>query len=195
MKISRRGLVLSVVVFFLGLTLPGYSVGTEEAIRQLILEAYDLDPQQHEVEITSNQLKTTEVNLEDLTFRAISQKSPIGPFTIKVAVNHEGETVEKGQVHLRIKHYAKVLVALDKVKRHESLVAEKFGLKKMDVTSLREQSVSSLEEILGQRSKRNLPGKVLQTGWAGQAVRVKNRASGKIILARVVDAGSVTVGP
>ena len=118
-----------------------------------------------------------------------------------------------------------------RIRRNEVLTPEKLTLQRMDITSLQEQPIQSVQDIEGYRSKRNLslgrivtlsavepvpdievgrevsivyddgfcniaaPGKVLQNGWAGDYIKVKNKTSGKIILARVVDETVVAVDP
>jgi flagella basal body P-ring formation protein FlgA len=221
--------ILTAIV--IGLVSSALAGDINEIIAEKMLAAYQLDPDHYAIEITSNQLKTVQVDPGDLTFRAISQKEPIGPFTILVSITSAGEHFEKGQVRMRIKRYDDVLVAADKIARNELLSAESFESKRMDVTSLREQPVLSIEGILGHRSKRILrkgdilttgalepvpdievgeevtiiysdhwgtvtvPGTVLQTGWAGRKIKVRNKASGRTILARVVDDRSVAVDP
>lgn len=45
------------------------------------------------------------------------------------------------------------------------------------------------------RCRITTPGRALQTGSSGEYIKVKNTGSGKIIMARVVDDGSVAVDP
>ncbi len=207
------------------------ALDTETAIRQRILETYELDPEMTTIEISSNRLSTRFVDPDDLTLKAFSQREPSGPFTVHATVTHQGETIDKGEVRLRVNRFAKVLIAADKIGRHDFLAAEQFELKCVSITSLREKAISDLGAIEGCRSKRNLrkgqvlttgavepipdidvgndvtivyddgvcaisvPGTALQTGWVGRTVRVKNKASGKIVQARVVDNRSVAIDP
>ncbi len=222
---------LKALVAFLLLVQTGLAVETGEAIAQLMRDTYQLDPAEYELEVISNQLKTRMVDPADLSFRPLSQKEPVGIYTIRVRISRGGETVEKGQVQLRIKRFAEVLVVADKINRHEKLCDQQFELRRTDVTSLREQPIISTAEIVGQRSKRNLrmgsilttgaiepvpdidvggevtiaftddwgtitvPGRAMQAGWKGDRVRVKNLATGKVVLAQVVSGESVEVNP
>ena len=115
-----------------------------------------VEPIEYEIEITANQLKTRWVDPADLSLKSLSRKEPLGPFTVLVEITSEGALIEKGQVRLRVKRFAKVLVATDKIGRHDILTEQQFELRRIDVTSLREQPVSSMAGIVGQRSKRNL---------------------------------------
>jgi len=134
----------------------GMAVETGQAIVDLMRATYELDQVEYEIEITANQLKTRMVDPVDLSLKPLSRKEPLGPFTVQIEIAHKGALIEKGQVRLRVKRFARVLVATDKIKRHDILTEQQFELKRVDVTSLREQPVSSLAGIVGQRSKRNL---------------------------------------
>lgn len=207
------------------------AMDTEEAIKERILETYSLDSEHTTIEISSNRLSTRILDPADLSLRAFSQREPSGPFTVYATIEHDGEMIDKGEVRLRVSHFKDVLVALDKIKRHDLLTGEAFELQTADVTSLREQAITDPEQIVNCRSKRNLrkgqilttgavepvpdievgdevtisyddgvcsvsaPGQVLQTGWVGESVRVKNKASGKIVQARVVDDRTVEIDP
>jgi flagellar basal body P-ring formation protein FlgA len=204
---------------------------TGKAIQALVMATYDLDSATYQVEILSSQLRTKLVNREDLSIKALTPQPPLGSFPVLVTIADGGNVVEKGQVRLSIHRFADVLVAQGDIARHQALTPDQFEYRRMEVTSLREQSVGSNEDILGQRSKISLrkgnilttaslepipdievggevtivyddglckitvPGKALQTGSVGTRVRVKNVASGKILMARVLDAQSVAVGP
>ena len=148
------------LVIISGLTLiwsPDVSAAeTDDAVIQMVREAYSLDPEWYEIEVTSSQLKTESADSVSLSFRSLSKKEAIGPFTLLVEATRDGKVVDKGQVRLRIKRFAEVAVATDRINRHEQLSEHQFEIKRIDVTSLREQPICSLAELVGQRSKRNL---------------------------------------
>ena len=140
------------------------AVETDQAIVDLMRVSYELDSVEYEIEITASQIKTRLVDPADLSLKPLSRKEPLGPFTVLVEIVRDGALIEKGQVRLRVRRFAEVLVTTDRVQRHDYLVEEQFELKRMDVTSLREQPVSSMAGIVGQRSKRNLRlGSILMT--------------------------------
>ncbi|MFZ5979400.1 MAG: flagellar basal body P-ring formation chaperone FlgA [Candidatus Zixiibacteriota bacterium] len=206
-------------------------VDFEQALVLEMQDEYELDPADYEIKILFNQLKTEQASPENLRLEAVSLKEPLGSFTMRVTVERDGKTVEKGQVRVMIKKFAEVLVTTGKIRRNEALTPDKLTLQRMDITSLQEQPVQSLQDIEGYRSKRNLsagrivtssavepvpdievgrevsivyndglcsiaaPGQVLQNGWEGDFIKVKNKTSGKIILARVIDDTSVAVDP
>jgi len=157
-------LMLTSLAAFTG-TAAASLVGTNEAVVQLMRDTYGLDAEHYDIAINSNQLKSTLVMPADLSVRAFSPKQPLGPFTVEATISHQGEVIEKGQVRLRISKFEEVLVARDPLGRHELLSADQFELKRMDVTSLREQPVTSPDQIDEQRSRRNLRrGTILTTG-------------------------------
>lgn len=157
-------LVLTLIVVFMG-TATASVIDINEAIVQLMRDTYGLDAEHYDIVVNSNQLKSTVVMPGDLSLRAFSSRQPLGPFTIEVTITHQGETIERGQVRLRINEFEEALVALDPIGRHELLSADQFELKRMDVTSLREQPVTSPDQIDEQRSRRNLRrGTILTTG-------------------------------
>lgn len=194
-----------------------------------VRQTYDLDSVDYQIEILSNTMRDTDGSNGILTFRALSQKDPIGLFTILAKETDGDRRIASGQVRLRISRFMDVVVVNDKIKRHAVLTDDLFAVKRMDVTTLREQPVTSINDVLGLRAKRNLklgqiltskavelipdvePGRevaivytnglcrisatgvVMQEGMAGDYIKVKNKSSGKMVIARVVDHGAVVV--
>ena len=228
---SRHGWLTIVLGALIVLAQTAAAVQLDRAVVDLVRERYQLDSSRFQIDVVANQLKTRIVNPVDLSIRSLTQTEPVGPFTVIAEITHDGILIERGQVRLRIGKFADVLVASDKIDRHELLSEQKFELKRTDVTSLREQPVTSTADISGMRAKRNLragnvltlgaiepvpdidvggevtivftddwgsvsvPGEALESGLIGTRVRVKNLASGKIILAKVVSGNSVEVNP
>ncbi|MEW5796546.1 MAG: flagellar basal body P-ring formation chaperone FlgA [Candidatus Zixiibacteriota bacterium] len=229
--LSRHGwlkIVLGLLVVLCQEVMPAE---TGQAVVQLVRDRYQLDTAQYTVEVVANQLKTRLVNTSDLNLRPLTQSAPIGPFTLIVEIKRDSALIERGQVRLRISKFADVLVCTDKIQRHDLLTESNVELKRFDITNLREQPVISLDELPGQRAKRNLrvgsiltaaaiepiptveiggevtivysdewgsitaPGEALESGLIGDRVRVKNRASGKVIMATVASGKTVQVNP
>jgi flagella basal body P-ring formation protein FlgA len=208
-----------------------FAVETNEALVQKFREQFQLNVETYDIDVLSNRLKTRMVNPVDLSLRPLTQQEPLGLFSLQVEITRDGAIIERGQVRLRIKKFADVLVATDKIGQHQSLGEQQFELKRTDVTSLREQPVVSFAELTGYRAKRNLrmgsilttgalepvpdievggevtivfsddwgnitvPGQVMETCRIGDRVRVKNLASGRIVLAMVISDKSVEVNP
>ncbi|MEW6413027.1 MAG: flagellar basal body P-ring formation chaperone FlgA [Candidatus Zixiibacteriota bacterium] len=224
--------ILAVLIFLVPSICPGVtSLTPSEVILDEIMVTYELDPLVYEIEVLTNQLKTESLEGRQLTFRPLSQKEPIGLFTVLATVLENGEEIESNQVRLRIKKYKTVLVVKDRVGRNDNLSPEQFGLERMEVTNLTEMPLESVEQIEGYRASRNLrPGQILtsgaiepipdvesgretlivyddglckitatgialQSGVTGDYVKVKNKATKKIIMARVIDENAVSVDP
>ena len=230
MKKLSATLILTLVVI-LTLTPASESVTCEQAIQAKVAAMYDLDTNWYRVEVLSHSLKSAEVNPQQLTLRPLSQKEPLGLFSMMADLKIDGERLESGQVRLKIRKYADVLVLLDNVRRSDPVTVEQLTLQRMEVTTLRERPLIEPSELVGNRAKRNLKrgniltardlepipdvefgrdvaivyidglcristeGKALQSGLAGEYIKVKNKSSGKIILARIVDATAVAVDP
>lgn len=203
----------------------------DQVVVDELREMYQLDTARYQIEILSNRLKTGEVSASDLSLRPLTQKAPLGLFSVMAEVSLDGDLVESGQIRFKIKKFAEVLVTTDKVRRKDLFHDNNAEIRRMDVTSLRERPIASLDELINHRAKRNLrngailttacvevipdmesgrlvkivyvdglfkitaPGLALEQGMAGEYVKVKNKASGKIIVARIVDYGAVAVDP
>ncbi|MBU0983995.1 MAG: flagellar basal body P-ring formation chaperone FlgA [candidate division Zixibacteria bacterium] len=153
-----RRLLMSLLIL-LTLLLLAVGAGAEETGRALIdkvMLAYNLNPDYYTIEILSNQLKTRLVHPDDLDFKALTMKDPVGSFTIRATVTDDGEEIDRGQVHLCIHKYDSVLVIGDRIKRHQQLTDCTFERTRVEVTSLRTQPVRTPDELIGQRARRNL---------------------------------------
>ena len=204
---------------------------TDELVTRWVRSTYNLDSIECEIDILSNPLAVTVIGTNQIGFRALTQSEPSGLFTVLAELKNNGILVKRSQIRLRVKRFAEVIVAADRLKRHERLTGDKLVSKRMEITSLRQQLIRSIEQLDGFRIKRNLskgkilttglieavpdievgrevsilfsdglctitaPGRMLQTGWKGDRVKVKNLASGKVITARVSDSAVVVVGP
>ncbi len=231
MKLLRLILVCEVVLA-LGAGVKAEPRDCDREIKNALFHRYQLDTNWYEVEILSSQLKSAGLESNDsLAIKPISQKDPIGLFTVLATIVRDGQIAEKGQVSVRINKFAEVLVTTDNLRVHDELSPDKLALQRMDITSLLEQPVQSFSAIAGYRLKRNIGkdqiltsgavepvpdidvggevsivcenglfnvttvGQAMQKGYVGDQIRVKNRASNKIVLATVVDRRTVTIQP
>lgn len=208
-----------------------WAIDPDEAIRQVAVRTFSLDTAVNKVEVLSSQIKVSDVALDELSLRPLSQKDPLGLFTVIATVTRDGRILESGQVSLRIHRFAEVLVAQASLRRHDLPSETEFSLQRMDITSLLEQPVSAFETIEGLRMRRNLAkGQILttsavepvpdievgrevsiqysndlftiattgtaqQSGRVGDVIRVKNRTSGKLVQARILDNSTVAIAP
>jgi flagella basal body P-ring formation protein FlgA len=224
-------IVLFVCLMLLTVVSSVSALSSDEAIRAKVSTMYGLDTTMYQIDILSNNLKSADINPIQLTLRPMSQKEPLGLFSMMADVKNDGELLESSQVRLMIRKYADVLVLLENMGRSMNIEPEQLLLKRMEITTLRQRPLVDLSELEGVRSRRNLrrgailtaddleripdvehgrdvaivytegmcrisaDGRTMQAGQAGEYIKVKNKSSGKIILARVIDATAVAVDP
>lgn len=203
----------------------------DKAIVEKMFQMYELDTASYHIEIISNHIKTADVDAGDLAIRPLTQKEPLGLFSILVQVSDGNNVIESSRVRMKIRKYGEVVVLADRFKRHELFHPDRLAVRRMDITNLREQPVADFSQLAGYRAKRNIrkgiiltlgaiepipdielgaemqivyddglcrvtaPGVALQSGLAGEYIKVKNKATNKIIMARVIDDSAVAVGP
>ena len=230
MRITRQLLTIEIMVVLL-LGAAARAEHCDDLIKREILRQNSLDPQWYQVEILASPLKTQIVGVETIALKPLSQKDPLGLYTVQATVSRQDTVVESGQVHVRIHKFADVLVSEDNLQRSQSPTPVKFSTQRSDVTTLTEQPVSSTEQLAGFRMKRNVAkgqvlttgaiepipdieigrevsivcssncitvtaaGQALERGSAGSFVKVRNKSSGRIVVARVVDPSTVTIAP
>jgi flagella basal body P-ring formation protein FlgA len=183
---------IALLLIFLTAAFPAWAGETGTVIVQMIRDKYDLQPPEFGIEITSNGLQIAEVEPEEISIHPLSQKDPLGLFTVRVEVKRDGELIERGQVRMRISKFAEVLVALDKVRRYDLLTADQFEPVFSDITELRERPIASVSELTGKRARRNLPrGTLLTTGALETTPDVKS--GGDVVIAFTDDWGVITV--
>jgi flagella basal body P-ring formation protein FlgA len=204
---------------------------TDEAIVEKMMTMYQLDSANYEIELLSQPIRTADLTADQIEIRPLSQKDPLGLFTVIAKVMSADNVLEQGQVRMKIKKYAEVAVAIDRISRYDSFTEDNVAVRRMEVTNLYEKAVESLDDLIDTRAARNVSkGNVLTTGavevvpviergreikivfdngvcnitavgiamengMAGEYVKVKNQASGKIIVARVVDQTAVAIDP
>ena len=159
---SRYRSAILMILSVLCLVAPAQAIDTEAYIHDWITTTYDLNPERTTIETVHNSLKTRLVNPDDVTIKPLSERQPRGPFTVLVTIEDQSGLIERGQVRLRVHHYAEVLVAKGDIDRHALVSADEFEKQMMDITSLREQPVISVDQLPGQRATTNIrPGAVL----------------------------------
>ncbi len=230
MNLVRR---LIALVIFLAFTTMIWAAGEtgERVIVTSVMSMFHLDPLDIEIEVLSNQLEGRDVTESSLSLRPLTQKDPVGLFTVLATLTENGETVATGQVRMRIRKYAEVMVANDRIKRGEIIDSAMVIFQRREVTNLIERPLTSVDELTGFRVKRNLkkgtivttgaieaipdiesgretliiysdglcrvtaPGVALQPGAVGDYIKVRNQATKKIIMSRVIDDRAVAVDP
>lgn len=183
---------IALLLIFLTTALPAWAGETDSVIVQWMQDTYDLQPPEYRIEIVSNRLQVTDVDAEEISIHPLTQKDPLGLFTVRVEVSRGGESVDRGQVRLRISKFADVLVAVDKVGRYDHLSEDQFAVVFSDITNLNERPISLVSELEGKRARRNLRRGTLLTTGAIEAIP-DVEPGGDVIIAFTDDWGSITV--
>ncbi|MBI5266924.1 MAG: flagella basal body P-ring formation protein FlgA, partial [candidate division Zixibacteria bacterium] len=163
-------------IFLLTLTavlsggMPVFGATLFEAVEQKFMARYNLDTLTSRIEIVSSQLGDTTVASEAVNIKPLFQKEPIGLVSIIAEVSTPNGPLRRGQISLRVRRYAEVCVVGADIKLHELINESQIERKTMDVTSLREQPVRSLDNIQGYRAKRNLSSGQILTSEAIESV-------------------------
>ncbi len=155
MKTIIRILILILIVMSL-LVSAVLAESCDQAIIDRIMTTYSLDSSSYQIEILSNRLQSKDIRPEDLSIKPLTLSDPVGLFTVLATLSVKGESVETGEVRTRITKYADVAVTTDTFKRHDRLSPDRLTIQRMDVTNLREQAVTNLDEVTGTWAKRNI---------------------------------------
>ncbi len=228
MKTSFRIILIEILLVMVVMS-SGYSMNIEESIVVKMFDKYQLDKEYYEIEVLSHRFSNIEIESDQISIRPMTEKDPIGLFTVAITVKQENQDVISSQVRLRIKRFAEVITVNDRIKRNKKISSDLLELQRKEITNLKEKPITDINEVLGLRFSRNLKrgqilttasvetfpdvirgreinivyfvglckisalGVVLQEGRAGDYIKVKNKSSGKIIIARVVDNSAVAV--
>lgn len=228
MRLSR---VLLTCEVLLALTLSARAATVGETVMNKLIAEYGIDTADCRIEWLASTIDTSRTEFDAIEFTELSGHEPVGLFSLLVSVTSGVQEADRGRVRFRIHRYDDVLVTSGSVRRNAELADVDLEIKRMEVTSLREQPLRAVDDCARCRFRRNLSkgtivtaealepvpdievgrevsivfaepgwsvsavGEALRAGSAGDYIRVRNRASGKIIIARVIDATSVTVEP
>jgi flagella basal body P-ring formation protein FlgA len=151
---ALKRLLLIIILIIAGAHVAAEPV--EQAVVRELAALYRLDTSQYVIDIETNRLRSEDVSPGQLTLRPLSQKEPLGLFTVAATVSDENGMVESAQLRLRISKFADVLVATGKVGTREMLTPDKFEVRRMDVTQLFEKPITSFDDVAGYRAARNI---------------------------------------
>lgn len=224
-----RMLLTCEVLLALAVSAQAATVG--ETVMNKLVTDYGIDTADCRIEWLASTIDTTRTEFDAIEFTELSGQEPVGLFSLLVTVASGMQEADRGRVRFRIHRYDEVLVAASAVRRNDALDDADLEIKRMEITSLREQPLRAIDDCGRCRFRRNLGkgtivtaealepvpdievgrevsiifaepgwsvsavGEALRAGSAGDYIRVRNKASGKIIIARVIDETSVTVEP
>ena len=146
------------VALIIFLALPGLALAEDlnKAIVDRVMEQNSLNPDRCVIDVEFSSLKTRIVDPSDLSVEPVADRPARGNYPVQVRIEQNGTPVERGQVRLNIRLFDTVLVAVNKISRHEELQATDFVAKYEEITSLREQPVRSVEALERTRAKTNV---------------------------------------
>lgn len=141
------------------------SAAPYEEVDRWLIETYGLDTTVYEIEHLTDRLFDLDDNTALTVIRPLSIKEPIGLFSVLAQLDYPDGNGETMQVRLRIRKFAEVVVAKDKFDRNDPLDPSALSVERMDITTLREQPLRSVEDLAGLRTTRIIRrGTVLTAG-------------------------------
>lgn len=161
--------VISVVLLLSAGALADPKLPSEQVVEWLY-DTYTLDSEWNEVEVLTELDENCEPGAIVDVDRPLSQKEPLGLFTLLVDIFEGDGPPRQAQVRLRVRRFADVLVASDRITRFDPVDESALQLERKDITNLREQPVTSVEEIRGLRYTRNLRRGTILTSRCVEAV-------------------------
>jgi flagella basal body P-ring formation protein FlgA len=159
---------IAVIVILLTTLLSNVDRGECASLFQVVADKlsarFGLDSVTSRIEILKSQLPDESLDADQVTIRPLFDKEPVGLVSVVAEITDSSNSVRRGQISLRVHKYAEVAVTVSALKLREALSPDQFTIQLMEVTSLREQPVTSLSAVLGSRAKRNLAvGRILTT--------------------------------
>ncbi len=137
----------------------------ERLLSESIINFYDLNEYDIEIELRSDHFDADSFDFDSLTIKPMSQSKPRGLLSFKIALFNEGQEIKEGQTRVKIAYFEEVLIAADRIGRHQIINSENCISKRMETTSLTSSpltSETSLAELWAKRSIKK--GQILSSG-------------------------------
>lgn len=135
---------------------PGLGASLYDVVVDKLIVRYGLDTAASTVEVLKGQLPDQAVEPSHVSIQPLFQREPAGLVSLVAIVTGTDGSIHRGQFNLRVRRFSEVAVMTSALKLHDEITTDKLEIKRMDVTSLREQPITSLDAIHGSRTKRNL---------------------------------------
>ena len=137
----------------------------EELLTKNIINLYNLEKYDIEVELRSSRFDASELDFDSLSILPMSESKPRGLLSFKVALFNDGQEVKKGQIRVKIAYFENVLIAADRIGRHQIINHENCISKRMEITSLTSRPLTSENSLADLWSKRAIrKGQILSSG-------------------------------
>lgn len=228
-QLYKMLLLIGLLTFSLGSAVLAES--SRDIIVRKVYETFDIDKSMNTIEIVTDEIKSKNFSYSQISVKPLYQTTPIGRFAIVLKIARDDSKLETEQIRLHIRKYAEVVVVGERIKRFDDISLGNISIQRKEITTLREDPLTSIESLTNMRARRNIAkdkiltkgdielnpvvksysdvhivyvsglckittaGKALQDGYAGELIRVKNKSSGKIVFARVIDMKIVRVDP
>lgn len=137
----------------------GSTLGSEalnRAITSSIIDYYDLDSSDIEIDIRSNRIEADSTDFDSLAVEPLTRGEPRGLLSFKVILLKKGTVTEEGQVRVKIEYFRDVMVTTDRIRRHQPITPDKVTIKRMETTSLTVRPLTLDDNISGMWAKRDI---------------------------------------
>ncbi len=186
-------------------------------ITDCLFNEFNLDSEFYEIEILTYKIKTKNLPEFDLVISPLTPNEPIGLYSVLVKIYKGNKLIENVVTSIdKISRNDEITNEMIDVKRMEvTTLREKAITNTENILGFRAERNIRKGQIITTGSVETFPdvergeevaivyiegafkvstvGKVLQEGRAGDYIKVKNKSSGKIVIARVVDGHSVAI--
>ncbi|HHI02410.1 MAG: flagella basal body P-ring formation protein FlgA [Candidatus Zixiibacteriota bacterium] len=134
-------------------------------LTESIIDFYNLEKYDIEIDIRSSRFDIDSLIFDSLAIRPMTNSKPRGLLAFKVSLFNEGREIKKGQVRVKIAYFENVLVATDRIGRHQSITFENSKLERMEITSLTSRPLTSENSLADLWAKRDIrKGQILSSG-------------------------------
>jgi flagella basal body P-ring formation protein FlgA len=192
-------LIVPVLIVTLALPLIGLATNLDNIIKDKIISLYKIDTSRCAVDVQKNRIRINREYFDSLTVNRMAgsitdaKLIPRGSVSLRIDFFKDNNKIKSGQIRVKLRHYENVLVSLDRFKRHDIPAPDKYMIKRMEITSLTENPVTSEDELSGKWARRNVGiGQILTSRMfelipaitVGQEVSILYKSSGLELKAR-----------
>ena len=208
---GRRGdlIVLFCLICIIMIPAISYTADLDGIIKDKIISLYSIDTARCDIEIQTNRIRINPDEFDSLSINSLAgsiadaKLVPRGSVSLQVKFFKDKKEFKKGQIRVKVRHFENVLISLDRIKRYEIPTPEKYMIKRMEITSLTENPVTSEDELSGKWAKRNVgKGQILTSRMfetipaitSGQEVSILYKSTGLEISTRGTALQSGNIG-
>lgn len=155
-------------------------------LTERIINYYNLENSDIEVELRSNRFDFSSLVYDDLTIEPMTRSKPRGLLSFEVTLLKNGTKVKREQIRVKISHFDNVLIATERLGRHKKLNSDNTQIKRMEITSLTSRPLTSDQSLFDLWTKRDIRKdqilssnsvETIPTILSGQGVSILYRSS------------------